>query len=76
METEQQRRKVVERLLCAWEANSHLRLGQLLGRATTGVLLEYVLDEELLGLVEQGLTRSERRRLAREYPLNTAQSRS
>ncbi|MFQ5339941.1 MAG: hypothetical protein ACE5F6_00185 [Anaerolineae bacterium] len=69
---EQERRKVVERLLCAWKVNPHLRLGQLLVRATEGVLLEYVLDEELLGLVERGLPRAERKRLAREYPLNPA----
>lgn len=69
---EQERRKVVERLLCVWEASPHLRLGQLLVRATEGVLLEYVLDEELLGLVEQVLPKAERKRLAREYPLNTS----
>lgn len=67
-----ERRKVVERLLCVWAANPHLRLGQLLERATQGVLLEYVLDEELLGLIEQGLSKRERRRLEREYPLNAA----
>jgi hypothetical protein len=51
-EIEAQHRKVLERLLLVWNANPHLRLGQLLHRSVNGVHIEYALDDELLGLVE------------------------
>jgi hypothetical protein len=68
---DREHRKVVERLLRVWDANAHLRLGQVIARATDGVLLEYVLDAELLDLIEKGVTKTERRQLRREFPLNT-----
>lgn len=67
-----ERRRVVERLLRAWCASPHLRLGQLLARATVGVRLEYVFDDELLGLVEVGLSKAQKRQLARDFPVKTA----
>jgi hypothetical protein len=66
---DQERRKVVERLLRAWRANPHLRLGQLLSRTVAGVKLEYVFDDELLGLLEANMPKSERQQLARDFPL-------
>jgi hypothetical protein len=68
---EKHRREVVERLLRAWDASPHLRLGQLLTRAMGEVLYEYVLDEELLGLLEGGMPKAERRKAAREFSSDT-----
>jgi hypothetical protein len=45
----------MERLLRVWEANPHLRLGQLLRHATYGVDISYLFDEELAELLEQHL---------------------
>lgn len=66
---EHHRKVTLERLLRVWNANPHLRLGQLLHRSVNGVHIEYALDDELLGLVEECLTKSERRELNRELPL-------
>lgn len=65
----QHHREAVERLLRAWDASPHLRLGQLLSRATGEVLYEYVLDEELLGLLESGMPRQ---KVVREFPSDMA----
>ncbi len=56
------KREVMERLLRVWEANPHLRFGQLFQNATSGVKVEYLFDDELASLVELYLPKSKKRR--------------
>jgi hypothetical protein len=46
------KRETVERLLAVWEANPRLSLGQLWQRATRGVSIAYLFDDELVRLLE------------------------
>jgi len=64
-----QRRTVLERLLRIWNEHPSLSLGRFLQRTTNGVEVEYLFDDELLGLMEQSVPKSVRRVLARELPL-------
>ena len=56
------KRETVERLLRVWEANPHLRLGQLLRSATHGVHVAYLYDDEFVELLEQYLPKKLRLR--------------
>ncbi len=46
------KREVVERILRVWEAHPEMRLGTLLHRATHGVPIDYLFDDELTKLIE------------------------
>ena len=46
------KREAVDRLLAVWEANPRLSLGQLWQRATRGVSIAYLFDDELVQLLE------------------------
>ena len=56
------KREMMERLLRVWEANPHLRFGQLFQNATSGVRVEYLFDDELASLVELYLPKSRKAR--------------
>ncbi len=58
------KREVLERLLRVWEANPHLRFGQLFQSATKGVPVDYLFDDELVRLVELYLPRKRRTKAA------------
>ena len=57
------KREILERLLQVWEANPHLRLGQLLHNAFNKVNLFYLYDDELVKLLELYLPRKRTRRV-------------
>lgn len=54
------KREVMERLLRVWEANPHLRLGQLLSNATIDVDVFYLFDDEFVKLIELYLPKKQR----------------
>jgi hypothetical protein len=56
------KREAMERLLKVWEANPHLRLGQLLSNATTDVKIFYMYDDEFVQLLELYLPKKRERK--------------
>ena len=62
MDTQISKRETMERLLRVWEANPHLRFGQLFRNATSGVMVDYLFDDELVRLMELYLPRNKKRR--------------
>lgn len=60
---QESRREVLERLHAVWEANPHLRLGQLLHQAIDGAPIDYLFDDELIQLIEEYLPRRKTRRV-------------
>jgi hypothetical protein len=55
------RQEVMERLLRVWEANPHLRLGQLMHNATIDVDVFYLFDDEFVALIELYLPKGQRK---------------
>ena len=64
-----QRRKVLERLFRVWNEHPNMSLGRLIQSTTTGVHVEHLFDDELLGLMEQSISKRARRELSKEFPL-------
>ena len=60
--------EVMERLLRVWEANPHLRLGQLLSNATIDVDVFYLFDDEFVKLIELYLPKKQRGRRRSHAP--------
>lgn len=71
LQGQEARRRVLERLLRVWDEHPGMSLGQLIRGTTTGVLVEYLFDDELIGLMELSVSKHVRRTSARELPLTT-----
>lgn len=65
----ERKRTILEHVFRVWQTHPHLRLGQVIARATAEVNLEYVYDEELLALLEAGLNKTQKRQLDADFPL-------